>query len=148
MDHTHTVIEYAERLADAIDEALPLWVERCVRLRLPDADERVLAQARAAAEEARSEVGGQIRALVLADIDEQRTNPLALLREAIRYPTAVLVAAGAVAVDRDDFSRERFPGDLYDLTPANWSDLGDAVAEAGIAWGAAKAFTHKARHRG
>jgi hypothetical protein len=36
---------------------------------------------------------------------------LALLRTAVRYPTEVLRAAGAPAVERAKFSRERFPDD-------------------------------------
>jgi hypothetical protein len=137
---------YAERLADAIDAALPGWVEGCVRRRLASLPADVATSAAAAGEQARRDVGGAVRELVLADIDAQWTNPLALLRAAVRYPTEVLVAAGAPAVERDDFALERFPDDHYDLTPATWSDFGEAVAEAGIAWGAAKAFVHRERH--
>jgi hypothetical protein len=146
MEHTAAVIEYAVRLADAIDEALPEWVERSVRSRLPEPDERVVEAIRAAGAAARADIGGAVRELVLTDIDEQRGNPLAILRDAVRYPTGVLLAAGVPAVDRDGFSVQRFPEDHYDLTPASWSDFGEAVLEAGIAWGAAKAFTHKQRH--
>ena len=74
-------------------------------------------------------------------------NPLALLRTAVRYPTKVLHDAGAPVVERDKFSRERFPDDDYDLTPANWSDIDPSLLDLGIAWGAAKAFEHKQRHR-
>jgi hypothetical protein len=50
-------------------------------------------------------------------------------------------------VERDKFSRERFPDDVYDLTPATWSDVDPALQELGITWGAAKAFVHKLRHK-
>jgi hypothetical protein len=141
------VIEYATALADAIDEALPGWVERCVRLRAPNVDDPLAAAAREAGLRARAEVGTAIRELVLADVDEQWTNPLSLLRGAVRYPTEVLASVGAPAVERDDFARDRFPDDPYDLTPATWSDIDESLAPLGIAWGAAKAFTHKQRHR-
>ena len=139
--------EQANALADAIDDVLPDWVERCVRARLlePVPDE-VAAAARTAGEQARLDVGAAIRRLLEADVDDQRGNPLALLRGAVRYPTEVLRAAGAPAVERDDFSRERFPDDDYDLTPATWADVDPSLVDLGIAWGAAKAFVHRQRH--
>ena len=139
--------EHATALADAIDAVLPGWVERCVRQRLTTVPKPVAAAAREAGERARDEVGAAVRELVLRDVDEQRGNPLALLRTAVRYPTEVLRAAGAPAVERDKFSRERFPDDDYDLTPANWSDIDPSLQELGITWGAAKAFEHKQRHK-
>ena len=140
--------EYAVALADAIDDVLPRWVDRSVRRRLSKPlPPGVATLARQAGERARDEVGAAIRELLLRDVDEQRGNPLALLRTAVRYPTEVLHAAGAPAIERDKFSRERFPDDDYDLTPANWSDVDPSLQELGIAWGAAKAFVHKTRHR-
>jgi hypothetical protein len=59
----------------------------------------------------------------------------------------VLHDAGVPAVERDDFARSRFPDDDYDLTPATWADVDPSIAALGIAWGAAKAFIHKQRHR-
>ena len=105
------------------------------------------AAAREAGQRAREEIGGAVRTLLFADVDEQRGNPLALLRRAVRYPTEVLHAAGAPVVERDKFSRERFPDDDYDLTPANWSDVHPSLQDLGLTWGAAKAFVHKQRHR-
>jgi hypothetical protein len=49
-------------------------------------------------------------------------------------------------VERDDFQRDRFPDDVYDLVPTSFADFGPDVADAGIAWGAAKAWTHRQRH--
>ena len=142
-----TLEEHAVALADAIDDVLPGWVERCVRSRLTTVPRHVAAAAKEAGERARAEVGGAVRELLLRDVDDQRGNPLALLRAAVRYPTEVLLAAGATVVERDKFSRERFPNDDYDLTPANWSDIHPSLNELGITWGAAKAFEHKRRHK-
>jgi hypothetical protein len=103
--------------------------------------------AKRAGEAARDDVGAAVRALLETDVDAQRGNPLALLRTATRYPNDVLRMAGAPAVERDKFSRERFPDDDYDLTPATWADIDPSLTELGIAWGAAKAFVHKNRHR-
>lgn len=139
--------EHARALADAIDAVLPGWVERCVRSRLTTVPRYTAAAAREAGEQARADVGAAVRELVLRDVDDQRGNPLALLRTAVRYPTEVLRNAGAPIVERDKFSRERFPDDDYDLTPANWSDIHPSLGDLGIAWGAAKAFEHKQRHK-
>lgn len=146
--------EHATALADAIEAALPGWVERCVRSRAAaagvDVDrDPVLAAATAdAAGRAREEIGGAIRALLMDDVDAQRTTPLALLRMAVSYPGDVLRTAGVPPVERDDFARDRFPDDVYDLAPATWADIDESLVEPGIAWGAAKAFTHKQRHAG
>ena len=50
-------------------------------------------------------------------------------------------------VERDDFAREAFPDDDYDLTPASFADVDPSLFEPGVAWGAAKAWTHRQRHR-
>lgn len=134
--------EHAEALADAICAALPAWVERSVTARAPELRE----QAVRAGQRAVDEVAPEVRALLAADVDEQRTTPLALLREAVRFPAAVLAAARVPPVPRDAFDRERFPDDAYGLTPATWSDVDPGLHELGIAWGAAKAFAHKRRH--
>lgn len=146
-DPARALTRHATALADAIDEVLPRWVERCVRARLAKLPPGVATSARTAGVRAREEVGAAVRELLMRDVDEQKANPLALLRTAVRYPAEVLRAAGAPAVERDKFSRERFPDDDYDLTPANWADIDPRLAEAGVAWGAAKAFVHKTRHR-
>ena len=144
--------EYGRDLADAIDAAIPAWVERSVDARYraslgpPPAD--VLAAARAAGEAARADIGPRARALLSADIDDQWTTPLALVRQAVPYATRVLEAAGVPPVPRDRFESERFPDDLYNLTPATFADVGPDVAEPGIAWGAAKAWAHRQRHGG
>ncbi|MEY2565843.1 MAG: hypothetical protein QOE35_372 [Actinomycetota bacterium] len=134
--------ETAQALADAVEAALPRWVEDAVVRRAG----RALPTAQAAGVQATADVVPRLRALLATDIDSQRTNPLAILREATRYPTEVLRAAGVAPVERDDFQRDRFPDDAYDLVPVSFADLGPEVAEAGIAWGAAKAWTHRQRH--
>ena len=138
--------EHAEALADAVEALLPGWVERSVMRRAPSAGPDVLEAARVAGRRAVEDVGAAVRRLVSQDIDGQGTNPLAVLRRAARYPTEVLRAAGVPPVERDDFARDRFPDDDYDLVPATWSDIDPALAGPGIAWGAAKAFVHKSRH--
>jgi hypothetical protein len=129
--------EAADLLAGRVVGALPHWVDRCVRRFLPDIDPAVVApHARAAVDD----VGERVRALLAQDVEEQQTNPLALLRTAVRYPTAVLAAAGVAPLERSDFDRRAFPDDPYGLTPAAWADIDPSLHEPGIIWGAAKAF--------
>lgn len=135
--------DHARALADGIEAALPGWVVRCVGRYLPDPGE----EAADAGTRAAVEVGGAVRQLLALDIDEQRTTPLTLLRDAVRYPAEVLRGAGVLPVERDPFSRERFPDDDYDLTPATFADVDPSLADVGLAWGAAKAWEHKRRHR-
>jgi hypothetical protein len=145
------LVDAAERLADAVDAALPVWVERCVEERLSQwfgaVDPERLDAARAAGDRARDEVGAAVRRLLGQDVDEQRTNPLTLLRRAVRYPTEVLQAAGVPPVRRDEFAERTFPDDIYDLAPASFDDVDPSLHEPGLVWGAAKAHIHLRRHR-
>jgi hypothetical protein len=148
-------VEHAEdigtRLAAAIEAALPGWVEREVRRILlafsGTADPAVMREAAEAGRRAAADVGPVLRRLVAADVDEQWTNPLTLVRQAVRYPTEVLLAAGIPGVVRDEFDETHFPDDEYGLTPLKFSDVDPGLAELGFEWGAAKAMAHKARHR-
>ncbi len=142
---------YAGALAAGIDHAIPGWVvrsvERTVRAWTGSVPDEVRQAAVQAGERARAEVGPAVRSLLAADVDEQRTTPLAIVRGAVVYPTAVLTAAGVPPVERDRFAERAFPDDVYDLSPATMADVDPSLAETGLAWGAAKAFVHKRRHR-
>ena len=137
-------------LADLVEKVLPGWVERVVRLRLeawsgPPSPEQVEA-ARDAGRRAVADVGPRLRALLAADVDEQATTPLTIIRSAVRHPGAVLRTAGVPPVARDERQVQLLPEDEYDLTPATWSDVDERLVGPGIAWGAAKAMEHKRRH--
>ena len=112
-----------------------------------DVDDDVRRAATEAGRQAAAEVAPQVRALVAADIDDQRTTPLSLVRGAVRYPTGVLTAAGVPPVKRDEQQERLFPDDVYDLAPATFADVDPALEEVGLAWGAAKAFEHLQRHK-
>ena len=133
-------------------DVLPRWVERSV-VRVVTAwqgsppAEGVVEAAREAGRRAAVEVGADVRALLAADIDEQRSTPLSVLRAAaIRYPTAVLRDAGVPPVERDPVQVRLLPDDVYDLSPATFADVDPALAEPGLVWGAAKALAHRRRH--
>lgn len=144
---------YGAALADAVDEVLEGWVvasvERVMRAWQGGAppEPAVVAHAVEAGRAAREEVVPELRALLALDVDEQRTNPLTLLRRAVRYPTAVLREAGVPPVVRDDFAERSFPDDDYGLTPAAFADVDPALHEPGLVWGAAKARVHLVRRR-
>jgi hypothetical protein len=141
----------ADALADAVDAALPVWIERSVDgiaaayfgVVPPD----VARAAAAAGAEAVAAEGAEIRALLATDVDAQRANPLAVLRRSVRHATRVLVAAGVPAVVRGEFEERAFPDDLYGLAPATWADVDPVLHDRGLAWGAAKAHVVLARRR-
>lgn len=150
-DDAATLAHWAAVLADGVEAAVGPWVMGSIA-RVADGFQPGLARelsepARAAAAAAAAEVGPRVRTLLEEDVEQQRTNPLAVVREAVRFPTEVLVAAGVPAVTRDQFAEEHFPDDRYDLVPGSFTDLDPELGQAGIAWGAAKAFVIKARHR-
>lgn len=150
-DDERKLDQFATALADAIEDALPGWVVRGVEQRLRDwsgrVDPVVLEQARAAGERARVEIGPEIRRLLSLDVDDQHTNPLSVVRRAVRYPTEVLQAAGVPPVRRDEFAERAFPDDVYDLSPAAFGDVDPSLHEPGLVWGAAKAHIHLTRRR-
>jgi hypothetical protein len=144
------VDEPPEALAAAIEGAIGPWVERSV-VRIMEAyagavPDDVAADAGRAAAEATASVSADIRRLLALDAERQPTNPLSILRAAVRYPTAVLQRAGVPPVVRDEFRERAFPDDSYDLAPASWRDIDESLHEPGIIWGAWKAKTVMDRH--
>lgn len=135
-------------LADAVDAATEHWIASCVTARLgrPLGDPERAAIA-AGATTARAEEVVRLRQLLALDLDAQWTNPLAILRALVVYPTAILRDAGVAAVERDDHAMAMAPDDSYDLTPAAFADFGPEVHEAGMLWGAAKAHLHLRRRK-
>jgi hypothetical protein len=140
-----------EALAEAIEAAVPSWVERRVRDLLVAyagrADAVAVERARAAGRRAAAELGPELRRLLGMDVDRQRANPLALVRRAVSYPTEVLAAAGVPPVVRDDYDEAHFPDDVYGLTPWTFTDLDPSLRDVALVWGAAKARASMVRHR-
>jgi hypothetical protein len=143
---------YATELGDAAAVAVPGWVQRVVAERWdqwkgeplpPEVDDAV----REAADAAAGAVIDPLRTLLNTDVDEQRTNPLEILRRAVEFPTRVLAAAGMPEVARDADAARLFPDDPYDLTPGSFADIDPGLHEPGLHWGAAKAHVIKSRRR-
>ena len=139
---TRELEEHGAALADAVAAAIPGWVRRSVARFAPGLDTEDAGRTAAA------DVGPRLRALLTADVDEQRGNPLAIVRDAVRYPTAVLRDAGIEAPVRSRFDAEHFPDDPYGLVPMTWRDVDESLHEPGIVWGAHKARAHRLRHGG
>jgi hypothetical protein len=85
--------------------------------------------------------------LLATDVDEQRTTPLTLFRDAVAAPTALLDRLGVTPPAPDPFGGERFPDDRFALGPATWSDIDPALHQPGLVWGASKAMTVLTRRR-
>lgn len=147
-------------LAERVPAALPGWARAAVARVLeawqaatgrPDdaVTEELLAAAEEAGRQAAPAVAAELRRLAAQDVDDQRTTPLEIVRRAaMPGPTAVLAGAGVPPVARDRFAEARFPDDPYDLAPASLAALDPSLAEPALAWGAAKAAAHRARHAG
>lgn len=150
-DDDAALARHGDELVRAIDAAIGEWVrssvESVLRAQHREIDDHIRALTVAAARDAARDVGDRLHELLSRDVGQQTQNPLAILRSAVTYPTSVLRAAGAQPVTREEFDRHAFPDDEFGLTPAAFADLGPAVHEAGMAWGAAKAFVHLRRRR-
>ena len=140
---------YASELVSAVEAAIGPWIRGAVLSRhsepLPEAVDTEIEQVSG---QAVAEIGTQLRQLLALDIDQQWTNPLSIIRSAVRYPTSILAALGIQPVARDSSAQRLHPDDVYDLTPASFADLGPGVHEPGLVWGAAKAHVHLRRRKG
>jgi hypothetical protein len=146
------VNDYPQQLADAVQAVVTGWLVRCVLGTAQAAgigpSPALVDATRVMSIEASPIVMQELRDLLATDVDAQRTNPLSVLRNAVRYPTAVLHAAGVPVARRDEFAIRTFPTDVYNLAPATWSDIDEALSEPGLIWGAWKAKTVLDRRRG
>lgn len=134
---------YSQELLNAVMAALPSWLTSRVARVAPNVEFDVDAVI------ARTEdfVGRELTALLQTDVDDQRANPLHILRASTQFVTASLREAGVTPAQRDDFDRQAMPDDIYAFGPLTWKDLSDDVHDAGITWGAWKAATVLTRRR-
>jgi hypothetical protein len=85
--------------------------------------------------------------LLSTDVDEQRMNPLHVLRACVAPATSALHTLGVPKAARDQYEESAMPDDVYALGPLTWRDLGEDVHDAGINWGAYKAAVVLSRRR-
>jgi hypothetical protein len=135
---------YAADLREGLVTHTSAWVEGIVNARVdPELAPSVVAALSVDVERALVEVSELLR----NDIDEQRANPLSVIRSLVAPITHALRDAGAVAVQRDPDAERLFPRDVFDLTPGAFSDVHPDLHMPGLAWGAAKAHVHIQRRR-
>lgn len=139
---------YAEDLAKQIDVGLPEWIRESLgRFLGQDQLLELQGETEAAEREASTQLMVQLRRFLDQDIDQQRTTPLAILRQAVPLVTRILQQAGVPHANRDRDAARIHPDDYYDLTPASYGDFGDDVQQASLLWGAAKAHIHIQRRK-
>jgi hypothetical protein len=97
--------------------------------------------------DAAAEIVDRLRVLLATDVDEQRSNPLAIYRASLDAPTEYLRQRGVPERAPDSFAAAHFPDDPYRLGPATWSDVAPDLETPGLMWGAWKAMTVLARRR-
>ncbi len=144
---------YGEDLVAAVDAVLGGWVAAAVLGRWQlyhgtEAPAEVRGRAVLAGDTARAEVVPALRELLALDAEQQWTNPLALVRRAVRPATAALHELGVPPVVRDRFAEQAFPEDLYALVPASFADIDPSLHDPGLVWGAAKAHVVLLRRKG
>lgn len=122
----------AGKLLDALTDAYPSYVRRRLAERHIDVDLAV--EIDMGVRWLRSE----LRQLLNTPFHLQRQGPLEVFQAAMAFPSSGLDAAGVAEVERDEIARNALPGDRFDLAPASSNQLGEAVWEAHIVWGAAK----------
>jgi len=144
------VDDYSARLLQSVTAVAGPWAARL-------ADERLTANGllglvpeesrlSAVTETERLAIEG-LRELLELDAEQQRTNPLAVLRAATAPIGRFLASVGATPVERDEFDQRSFPDDVYGLAPVTWADIDASLLEPGIEWGAWKAATIIGRRR-
>lgn len=148
-----TMADITARLTDAICAAVPAWVETAIASRAsglddPSASEAALRRAPEAGSAAAAAAREQLAALAATGLDDQHTTPLGIVRGLVRFVNEVLAEAGVPRPPRDPFEQRANPDDVYAVAVATWADLGEDVHELGMAWGAAKAYLHRAMHEG
>lgn len=133
---------YSTRLLETSDRVVPHWVERLIQ---KHCDEHMVSglmvgdHVSSVVAEVGCEVHTNLRDLFLLDVLEQRTNPLAIFRQATRTISELLKTTGCAPVMRDEFDERSFPDDIFGLSPASWVDIDETMVEPGIEWGAWKA---------
>jgi hypothetical protein len=142
--------QYSLRLLQVCESVVGTWLERCFdgvvarqnRAAAVDFDRRA-----AAIEGATTRSLADLQSLLEVDPTEQKTNPLALLREATMPVTDELRRIGATPIERDEFHQRSFPSDVFGLCPATWADIHESLVEPGLEWGAFKAASVISRRR-
>lgn len=135
--------QYGQLLNAAVCEAVRPWLVRELTIRVGEIDGELAERIEGTA----LEVERSIAELVAADVDEPLSGPLERIRVATQPLNDELERRGVAPPARNPVDQQMRPLDRYELGPMTFRDLSEAMHEAGITWGAAKAHLHLARHR-
>ena len=143
--------EYPRALFDAVTAVFPDWL-RTRAEQIAHAAGRTLTGAEMTALDtavaaSAGEAQIELCSLLATDVDDQRRNPLHVLRSSTGPVTRFLRGLGLPDAKRDEFETRAMPDDAYAIGPLAWIDMGDDVHQAGISWGAWKAATVLTRRR-
>ncbi len=139
---------FAEQLIEQVDTSIGGWVRRSVFAAAGAGGVKVVEDDLAPViDQTRGAAMPEIRRVLRADVDTGAGSPLAALRNAVGPMTDLLDRWGAARPPRDEFLERQFPGDPYQLGPAAFSDIDEALHEPGLVWGAARAHVHLRRRR-
>jgi hypothetical protein len=146
-------IEPARWLLDVTAAVAPGWLRRVTLAAAARGGVSIApddAEMAAVVDAACERLVAQLSELLAADVDDQRTNPLSLFRDAVAAPTQLLLERGVRPPATDRFTADHFPDDVFGLGPATWSDVDPELHEPGLTWGAWKAMTvlHRRRDEG
>ena len=136
---------YPQALYDAVMSSVYQWILGRMQLLTETSGPQEILQS--AAQKVSDLVGVELFQLLSTDVDQQRMNPLHILRACTAPATAALKSLGVPEVARDQFDQSVMPNDSYALGPLTWRDLGEEVHDAGINWGAYKAAVVITRRR-
>jgi hypothetical protein len=136
----------SDEIVLGVERELPVWVRAQIERiadawgRLGDAERaRLATEADDVARVTTARVLGDLRELLAAAAEAQRSTPLQVVRSAYREPTALLRSFGIAPVVRDEFDERAWPDDDYGLVPRGLGDLGDPeLGPLLLAWGMAK----------
>lgn len=147
-DDERQLAAYADALHAGVVAAIPGWVGRTTATRaasggvaVDDAALDDVATATVAL------VDRELRRILDADVDQGAGSPLEAVRAAVGPVTTLLETWGAAHPARDDFVADAFPDDRYEIGPASFADIDEALHEPGLIWGAARAHVHLRRRR-
>lgn len=134
---------YSQSLLDAVLEAIPSWLMR----KISEVAPRIDIDTNSIIDSTVNDVREKFVQLLALDVDDQRINPLHILRQSTRFVTTALIENGVPPVARDEFDQQSMPNDVYSFGPLTWRDLSENVHDAGITWGAWKAASVLTRRR-
>lgn len=143
--------QYPQDLYSAVVAAVPHWISRRIEEIMKDVATEDVAQLQDEIVEVATQVLHTVEnalfEILLQDVDEQRQNPMHVIRTSINSATELLSRYEVPLPHRDEFEIKAMPNDVYAIGPLTWKDLSEDVHETGITWGAWKAAVIVSRRR-